>query len=99
MGWLILFGLLTLIGIAAISLRSGAGKRDTVIYFLRNGRKIVYVGIAYLTRAEIRIAEHRRSGKVFNRVDWSRPMPRAKALSRERQFIQTLQPRYNIQSR
>lgn len=97
--WLILTGILSLAGLWVFRPVPQNGKRDTVIYFLRNGRSIVYVGIAFQNRAENRVAEHRRSGKVFNRVEWSQPMSRSKALSRERKFIQSLQPYYNIQSR
>lgn len=71
-------------------------ERDTVVYFLKQGRKTVYVGIAYQRRAEKRIAEHRQSGKRFNGVTWSNPMSREKALRREKSLIQRIRPTYNI---
>ncbi|MEM7037229.1 MAG: hypothetical protein AAF570_09640 [Bacteroidota bacterium] len=75
--------------------RLGA-RDDTVVYMLRRRGRIVYVGVAYARRMEGRIAEHRRSGKVFDRVDIGRARPRKEALQIEARKIRSLQPRYNV---
>lgn len=69
---------------------------DTVVYTLRRRGRIVYVGIAYKYRVEGRIAEHRRTGKRFDRVDISRARPRKEALNREANRIRRFQPKYNV---
>lgn len=88
----------TLLGMAAGAwLRARFGPPDdTVIYVLRRRRRIVYIGIAYLRRAETRVREHRASGKRFDRVEWSRPMPRKRALQLEERKIRRHRPEYNV---
>jgi len=68
---------------------------DTVLYTLFHKGRIVYIGITFLNRLGSRIDEHRRSGKVFDRVDFSQSYSRSKALDLEANKIRKLKPKYN----
>ena len=70
---------------------------NTFIYTLFHRNKVVYVGITYTYRLGSRIDEHRRSGKIFDRIDLSEPFSREDALNREAKKIRQLKPKYNVQ--
>lgn len=70
---------------------------DTVNYELYDGRKRVYRGITYEDRIEMRIAEHRSSGKKFTRFNFDNSKPRSEALQLEEKLIKRDRPIYNIQ--
>lgn len=69
---------------------------NTVIYTLRHRGRTVYVGVSYSRRIGVRIEEHRKSGKQFNRVRFSKPFPRKEALRIEARRIRRRKPKYNI---
>jgi len=76
-------------------------KRDTYLYELKDGRKVVYYGIS--TGPLDRLGEHDRSNKRFTHMREIRgPMYRENAEKLETQYIQRYQrnhsgkpPRYN----
>jgi len=76
-------------------------KRDTYIYQLKEGRKIVYVGIT--NNPNRRAIEHDNTGKEFTHVLLIRgPMSRERAEKLEKEYIQKYKrghkgkpPRYN----
>ena len=78
-----------------------ANKRDTWVYELRKGRKIVYYGIT--NNPQAREEEHKASGKTFTHMNLkSRAMCRENAEKRETDEIQRYQkqhggkaPKYN----
>ncbi len=73
-------------------------QRNTVNYTLYNKGKRVYDGITKVSRRGIRMAEHRVSGKKFDRVRFSpEPTYRSSALELEEMRIRQYKPMYNIQ--
>lgn len=70
---------------------------DTVNYTLLKRGKSVYEGITKADRLDMRIAEHKRSGKIFDEVLFDAAKPRHFARVRERRSIRQRRPRYNVQ--
>ena len=78
-----------------------AKKRDTITYDLKKGRTVVYKGTT--NDPERREAEHRESGKKFDRlVPTSRSMTEDGALKKEQKQLEQYQrshggenPKYN----
>ncbi|WP_136465210.1 hypothetical protein [Flagellimonas onchidii] len=70
---------------------------DTVNYTHYYKGKRVYEGITYADRFKKRMAEHRRSGKLFTRVVKDKPKPRIEALKLEKENIIRYKPSNNIQ--
>lgn len=70
---------------------------DTVNYSLHHKRKRVYEGIAYEDRLDMRITEHRNSGKVFSNCVFDDAKPRSEAIDLERKKITRFRPKYNVQ--
>lgn len=75
-------------------------KRDTVIYTLRRGHKVVYKGIT--NNPERRASEHRRTGKKFTSMTTSVRVSRKTASKREKDSVKSYKkshsgkrPRYN----
>ena len=76
-------------------------KRDTYIYQLKDGKRIVYIGIT--DNPDRRALEHKHSRKKFTHVRVKQfPMSRKKAEELEKEFIQRYQrqhrgksPKYN----
>tara|TARA_R110002167_G_C12314835_1_gene618493 strand:- start:32 stop:586 length:555 start_codon:yes stop_codon:yes gene_type:complete len=65
---------------------------EPVVYFLALKDEVVYVGQSISVIA--RIKDHRRDGKIFDRV-YGIPCPRTELDSLEDKFIQTLKPLLN----
>jgi len=75
-----------------------ASQKNTVHYTLYRDGKRVYDGITKESRRAIRMAEHRASGKKFDRVRFSQEATyRNEALEREERLIKRHKPEYNIQ--
>jgi len=75
-------------------------KRDTYLYTLRQGNRIVYIGTT--KEPQQREQQHRSEDKKFNRMAISFPCSEKIALEREQERIQAYQrshrgrkPRYN----
>lgn len=73
-------------------------QKNTVNYTLYRKGKRVYDGITKASRKQTRIAEHRASGKQFDKVRFSRVATyRSAAMEREERLINRHKPEYNIQ--
>ncbi len=70
---------------------------DTVNYTYYNKGERVYDGITYEHRVDIRPAEHRAQGKVFDRIVMDQAKPRQAAIKLETNRIKRFRPKYNIQ--
>lgn len=71
-------------------------KPNTVLYSLHHRGRLVYIGISYSRRIGTRIEEHRKSGKKFSKVRFSKPYPRREALRIEARKIRRRRPKYNV---
>lgn len=72
-------------------------QKDTRNYNCYQGNKLVYTGICYNHRRDIRMYEHERSSKQFTHVKFGPARTRSTAILIERQRIIRMKPIYNIQ--
>jgi predicted GIY-YIG superfamily endonuclease len=68
----------------------------TVVYFLYNRNRIVYIGITYEDRVDQRIYEHECKDWVFDEYDYGYCMSRSQAIAEEKRLIKRHQPKYNV---
>ncbi len=68
---------------------------DTVNYALYRKKRLVYHGVTYEDRLDMRLDEHEGCGKVFDDCVYDDAKPRRQALSLERKRIRRDKPVYN----
>jgi hypothetical protein len=71
-------------------------ENDTLNYTLWCRNKLVYHGICYSDRMDIRLNEHELRGVIFDEYDHDHAEPRDKAIGLERSRIRRDRPKYNI---
>ncbi|MFC0514620.1 hypothetical protein ACFFGT_10425 [Mucilaginibacter angelicae] len=89
------------LGIAAVGLyainKLISTSNNTVNYTLWHRNRLVYHGICYADRIQLRLNEHKRHGLIYDEYDHDYAKPREKAALLEKWLIQKDRPRYNYQ--